>query len=147
MTLLILLIAVVSGFFNPMQGAANAELNKSLHTPVWAGATVYLLGFAGLLVAALAFRAKLPSSGALHAVPWWAWLGGVISIASTMAGLLLTQRLGSGVFTGASLTAAVICSVALDNWGLMGLKQHAATPGRLAGCALLIAGIWLVAKF
>jgi len=35
----------------------------------------------------------------------------------------------------------------LDQFGIAGMKQHAASPLRLLGCGLLVGGIWLVAKF
>lgn len=146
MTWFIALLALAAGAANPFQSATNAELNKQLHQPLWAGAVVYAIGLAGLLVLQLFVREPLPL-GAARSVPWWAWLGGLISIASTMAGLMLTQKLGSGLFTGLSLTAAILTSVLLDQFGAVGLQKHAASPGRLAGCALLVAGVWLVARF
>jgi transporter family-2 protein len=73
--------------------------------------------------------------------------GGLISIASTMAGLTLAQKFGSGLFTGLSITAAVVTSVVLDQFGLIGFRQHSTSPGRMLGCGLMIAGVWLVARF
>lgn len=142
---IIILIAAIAGAANPFQGATNAELNKQLQQPLWAGAVVYAVGLSGVLILQLFHRQAFPTGNA-GSVSWWAWTGGLISIISTMAGLMLTQKLGSGVFTGVTLTAAVVTSVLLDQFGLAGLKQHAATPGRMFGCALLIAGIWLVAR-
>ena len=146
MSWIIALLALASGAANPFQSATNAELNKQLHQSVWAGIAVYVSGLAGLLLIQFFLRQPLPL-GAMRSVSWWAWLGGLISIASTMAGLTLTQRLGSGLFTGLSLTASILTSVLLDQLGWLGLKQHTASPGRLAGCALLVAGVWLVARF
>ena len=144
---LIFLLALASGVANPFQAGANAELNKQLGQPIWAGIAVYTMGLAGLLLLQLFFRQPLPGLGrALSAHPW-AWFGGLISIGSTMAGLLFAQRLGSGVFTGLSITASVLTSVALDQFGLLGFRQHSAGPARLAGCALLIAGCWMVSRF
>lgn len=146
MSLFITLVALLSGAANPFQSATNAELNKQLQQPLWAGTIVYATGLLGMLLLQVIARRPISFHEAQH-VPWWAWTGGLISIASTMAGLMLAQRLGSGVFTGLSLTASVFTSMLLDHFGLVGLKQHTASPGRLAGCALLVAGIWLVAKF
>jgi len=140
------IVAVLGGAANPFQGATNAELNKRLAQPVWAGAVVYGTGLIGLLLVLAAMRQAFPS-GRASDVPWWAWCGGLISLGSTMAGVTMTQKLGSGMFTAASLTAAVVTSVLLDHFGAVGLKQHTASPGRLAGCVLLIVGVWLVAKF
>ena len=146
MTFLIALIALFSGAANPFQGATNAQLNKQTHSPLWAGIIVYSTGLLGLLLVQVFARQAFPAS-TLGKVNWWAWTGGLISLVSTIVGLTLTQKLGSGLFTGLSLTAAVITSVTLDHFGIVGLKQHTASPGRLIGCALLVAGIWCVAKF
>lgn len=137
------LIAVLAGAANPFQSATNGQLNKQLHQPVWAGIAVYATGLLGMLVIQAFVRQPLPV-GEFATVSWWAWLGGLVSIGSTIAGLLLVQKLGAGVFTSLSLTASLVVSVLLDQFGLLGLKQHSASPGRLIGCALLIAGVWLV---
>ncbi len=141
------LIALASGAANPLQSGTNAELNKQLGQPVWAGIIVYLTGLAGLLLILLVVRDPLPTMSQVMAVKPWAWLGGLISIGSTIAGLVLAQRMGSGVFTGLTVTASLVTSVVLDQLGVVGFRQHTASPVRVAGCALMIAGVWLIAKF
>ncbi len=147
-----ILVALIAGAANPFQAGTNAELNKQLGQPALAGLWVYLSGLLALLLAALALRRLTPAhlghaSHALGHVHWWAWLGGVISILSTLAGLLFAQKLGAGLFTGLSITASLIVSVLLDQFGWIGFKQHSASPARLVGCALLVAGVWLVSRF
>ena len=146
MTWLIALIALLAGAANPLQAGSNAQLNKQLHSPTWATLVVYATGLTGILVALLFTRNALPSRSAIASVPWWAWLGGLISIASTVAGLTLAQRLGSGLFTALTLTASVLVSVLLDQFALAGFTRHPLSPLRAAGCGLLIAGVWLVAR-
>lgn len=141
------LVAVAAGAANPFQAGSNAQLNRQLGSPVWAAVIVYASGLAGLLVVQLFLREPLPTAVRFAQVNGWAWLGGIISIASTMAGLTLAQKLGSGVFTGLSITAAVGLSTLLDQFGWMGFRQHTASPARLAGCVLLVLGTWLVARF
>ena len=147
MTWVVFLIALAAGASNPLQSGTNAQLNKQLGSPMWAGVIVYLSGLLFLLLIQMFVRQALPGTEKALLVSPWAWFGGIISIAATMAGLTLAQKLGSGLFTGLSLTAATISSVLIDQFGWIGFKQHTASPGRLAGCALLIAGIWLVARF
>ena len=139
------LIALLAGAANPFQSVTNGELNKQLQQPVWAGIAVYAIGLLGMLLLQAFVRQPLPA-GHLGGVSWWAWTGGVISIASTLAGLTLVQRLGAGIFTSLSVTASLVVSVVLDQFGLLGLKQHATTPGRLVGCGLLVVGVWLVSR-
>jgi transporter family-2 protein len=144
---LFLLLALVAGTVNPFQAGANAQLNKQLQQPVLAGMLVYASGFAALLVILLIRSHRLPNASSFAMVDWWAWLGGLVSVVSTMVGLTVAQRLGSGVFTACSLSASLITSMALDQFGLAGFRQHSVSPGRLAGCCFLTAGIWLVVRF
>lgn len=147
MSWLIVLVAIAAGAANPFQSGTNAQLNKQMGAPLWAGVVVYATGLAGLLLAQLFLRQALPSMGRLSGVSSWAWLGGMISIVSTMAGLTLAQKLGSGLFTGLSITAALVMSVVLDQLGAVGFCQHTASPARLVGCGLMVAGVWLIARF
>jgi transporter family-2 protein len=112
-----IVIALAAGAGNPLQAGANAELNHVTGHPLLAALWVYLSGLAGVLLLVVLMLPFFPVTfdrlaGSAAQVPWWAWMGGVISIGSTIAGLMLAQRLGSGVFTGLSVTAA--CWINLD---------------------------------
>jgi transporter family-2 protein len=141
------LLAIAAGASNPAQAGANAELKKSLDQPFFTAIAIYLSGFVGVLLMQLIARQPFPDSAKLSSVPWWAWTGGLISIAATVAGLTFAQKMGSGVFTGISVTASLAMSLVLDNYGWMGFKLHPASWPRLLGCALMVLGLWLVAKF
>ena len=141
------LLAICAGGANPAQAGANAQLNKSLGSTVWAGIFIYLSGLLGMLLALAIFRQTFPASGKMAETPWWAWTGGLVSLGSTLAGLTFAQKMGSGLFTGLSVTAALITSIAFDHFGLIGFKVHPVSPMRLAGGILMILGLWLIAKF
>jgi len=147
MNLIAYLVAIASGAAGPLQTGANAELNKQVASPLWAGIFVYASGLIGLLLAQIILREAFPTSSRLISVKGWAWLGGFVSIVSTLAGLTLAQRLGAGVFTGLTVTVSIATSVLLDHMGWIGFRQHSASPARMAGAALMIAGLWVVAKF
>lgn len=141
------LAAIAAGAANPGQSGANAELRKGLSAALWPAMFVYLSGFAGVLIIQIFMRETFPAAQKWAGVPWWAWTGGLLSIGSTVAGITLAQRMGSGVFTGLSVTAALIMSVFLDHMGWLGFKEHQASFPRLLGCVLMVAGLWLVSKF
>lgn len=144
---LVFLIAIAAGAANPFQSGTNAELQSHWEQSLWSTAWVYLSGFAGILLIQVFARQPLPKSAAVHAAPWWAWMGGLISIAATMAGVTLAHKLGSGVFVGLTLTASVIVSTVLDHMGWIGFKHHPASPQRIAGGVLMVLGVWLVSRF
>ena len=142
-----ILFALVAGAANPFQAGTNAELKTQLTQPLWATLWVYATGLAGVLLIQAIVRQPLPSGAQASSAPWWAWTGGLISIVATFAGLMLAQKLGSGIFTGVSITASILVSIAVDHFGLLGVKQHSASPLRMAGGALMILGVWLVTKY
>jgi len=144
---IIYLLAALAGAANPGQSAANAELNKRLGNLYISTAFVYGTGLIGVLILAVCVHRSLPAADKFAAVPWWAWTGGLLSIGATLAGAAFAQRLGSGVFTGITVTAAIVISIVLDHFGWMGLKQHPATALRILGSLLMIVGLWLTAKF
>ncbi len=146
MTWLVILIAIGAGALTPLQGT-NAELFKFWQQPLWTTIWVYLSALVGTLLIQVFVRQKLPTAQALHAAPWWAYVGGVLSIFTTVAALMYAQKLGAGLFTGLSLTASIIVSILLDQMGWIGFKQHSASPLRIVGGCLLVGGVWLVSKF
>jgi hypothetical protein len=73
--------------------------------------------------------------------------GRILSIASTLTGLTLAQKLGSGLYTGITLTASLLTSILLDKFGLMGFKPRPLSSLRMTGAGLMVAGIWLIARF
>jgi transporter family-2 protein len=147
MTWLFVFAALLAGTANPFQSGTNAQLNKQLGHPLWATVIVYSTGLVGLLIAQLFLKRSLPPAAAFAGISWWAWCGGLISLVPTAIGLVVAQKMGSGLFTGVTISASLVTSVLLDQFGLIGFKQHAASPARLAGCALMIAGVWLIARF
>ncbi len=142
-----ILFTLLAGAANPFQSGTNAELKTQLALPVWATLWVYASGLAGVLLVQAIVRQPVPVAVQINAVPWWAWTGGLISIVTTFTGLMLAQKLGSGIFTGVSITASIVASIALDHFGLLGLKQHSASPLRMMGGALMVVGVWMVSKF
>ncbi len=145
--LLIYLAAIAAGMSNPVQTGASAQLRKSVDNPIFAAAYVYFGGLVVVLFIELIVRQGWPGASKFAGVPWWAWTSGLLSVAATMAGIMLAQRLGAGVFSGISVTAALVTSIALDNFGWIGFKQHPASWPRILGGGLMIAGLWLVSKF
>jgi transporter family-2 protein len=141
------LFVVAAGSFSAVQAGANGQLRKSLDQPLLAALWVYGSALIALLIALPLTRLAGFSQSKVAEVPWWAWSGGLLSIMSTMAGLMLAQTMGSMFFTATTVTCSLVCSVWLDHFGWIGFEVHRANPLRLVGCALLLAGLFLVSKF
>jgi transporter family-2 protein len=142
--------AIVAGFLNTLQTGANATLNKSLGAPVWAALAVGTATFLTTLLAALAVTTvagQRPTLDAMAGAPWWAWIGGVLGAVYVLATVLIADKVGAAVFMGVTVTVAILTSLAMDHFGLLGFDVHKAGLARLAGGLLMMAGIGLIAKF
>ncbi len=131
----------------PRKPAQTQNSKNRIDQALFTAVAVYISGLIGVLLIQLFVREPWPAAQKLAATPWWAWTGGLLSIAATVAGLTFAQRMGSGVFTGISVTASLAMSLVLDNYGWMGFKVHPASWPRIVGCGLMVVGLWLVAKF
>ena len=126
-------VALLAGAANPFQSGANAQLNKQLGQPLWATVVVYATGLAGVLLALAFVRERLPGMGQVHGVAWWAWLGGLISIASTMAGLMLAAEAGLGGVYGAEPDGFAGDVHAAGPHGMGGVQAAHGVPGAVGG--------------
>ncbi len=144
---LLIPFVLVTGVLNALQTGTNTTLAKASGAPIVAALAVFVVGFVTLLVLAPFLGANAAAVGKLGQAPWWAWVGGVGGALFITAMLYATDKVGAGTFTGLTVTAAIVTSVALDHFGALGLKEHAAGLWRLTGAALMIAGVLLVAKF
>src|ERR1022692_4794934 len=147
MAWLLYLFVVAAGSFSAVQAGANAQLRKSLDQPLLAALCVYGSALIALLIMIPFTRLAGFGPSKAAVVPWWAWLGGLLSIVSTMAGMMLAEKMGSMFFTATTVTCSLVCSVLLDHFGWVGFEVHRVNPLRLVGCALLLAGLFLVSKF
>ena len=147
MSFLLVPLALLAGMLNTVQSGANATLNKGLEQPIVAALCVTLGNVVAYLVVGLFVGLRWPDIGKAAQLPWWAWTGGLCGAAYVLAVVFFAEKLGAAVFTGCTVTAAVLTSVALDHFGLVGFKQHAAGLPRLLGCGLMIGGLVLIARF
>lgn len=150
MQALLVVFAVVAGLLNTIQTGANNTLNKGLAAPFWAAAAVGTATFLTTIVAALAallLFGQRPAAAAIAEIPWWAWTGGVLGAVYVLATVLVADKVGAAVFMGVTVTVAIVASLAMDHFGLLGFEMHKAGLARIAGAVLMIAGLGLIATF
>lgn len=147
MTWILYPLVVIGGVLSAMQAASNSTLAKTMGQPAAAAVIVYLVGFLAVLAVSPFLGLQVSSLAKAGSAPWWAIIGGAFGTGYVLATLYATPQIGAGAFVGLSVTAAVLASVTLDHFGWMGLDQHPAGWGRIAGCVLMVAGVALVAVF
>ena len=146
MVTLLLLLCVAMGAGLQVQAGVNARLAEVLGSPLRAATISFLVGLVALaLVAAVATRgAHTRSPG--HA-PWWVWFGGFFGAFYVTVAIFAVPRIGAVPLALGVLAGQVGISLTLDQYGLLGFKQHAITLPRALGVVLVATGVALVRVF
>lgn len=138
---------VVAGALQAWGPPMNSVLRHALLNP-WLASLVSFLPIIALLSCLLLCQPiPLPSARGLQEMPWWAPLGGVVGAFAVIAGLMFVGTVGAGAFAGLTITANILMSLAIDHYGWFGVRAHELSFARLAGAALMVAGIALIARF
>lgn len=145
----ILLIAicacVVGGMLTALQGPTNAMLARPLNSPVNAAFVSFAVGTAALLLAVLALRTRPDWSG-VQALPWYAWLGGLYGVVFVVAAAYSAPRLGVASTVTLMIAGQLIASVVVDHFGGFGIPARPVNLVKVAGVALVFAGVVLVRR-
>ncbi len=108
------------------------------------GSAILIVAFGVVLATGNVGGSEGPS-GLLN-VPAWQLVGGFIGATWVAASAITVGRIGAGVVASAAITGQLIGSLAVDQFGLVGVEQETISVLRLAGAALLITGTALVAR-
>ena len=145
-TFLLVLLGLVAGSGIPVQASLNSALRQHLGRPEWATLANFGVGFVAMAAVLVVQRAALPTSAQLARAPWWTWTGGALGAFFVYATVVLTPRLGVATSLAVILAGQLVSALLLDGAGVLGLATREVTPGRLAGVALLAAGVFLVQR-
>jgi bacterial/archaeal transporter family-2 protein len=148
MNIVLALAALICGAVLTTQVGGNALLGKALDNPYIPAAANMVSGLLFTVPLLLIVHKPLPAIGQLRAAPWWTWLaGGFLGTAYLTGNILLAPRLGAAALVGLVVTGQLLFAVLADNYGWLGFAQHDASLWRGLGCALMIGGVTLIAKF
>ncbi|CAM1343426.1 DMT family transporter [Tenacibaculum amylolyticum] len=143
-SILYVLLAIAGGAIIPFHAGTNATFSRSVHSPIWA--TLFSMGvsLAVVLVLLVVMKPQTPNTVTLQNVPWWSWISGAIAVVYVVFTMLMAPKLGAGTFMASVIAGQMICSILLDNYGLVGFKQHPINWTKLIGVLLVIVGAFIV---
>lgn len=136
------LIVLVAGIGIAVQAPTNAMLARLSGSVVLAALISFLVGTVALIGAWAAFD-RTPVSAARGA-PLWAWIGGLYGAGFVTAIAFAAPRLGLAATLTIAIASQLATAVALDHFGLLGLRVDPVSLPKLAGIALILAGVVLV---
>ena len=140
------LLGIVAGFGITLQVGMNSRLRTLLQSANTAALVSFLVGTFALATLFVVTRAPVPDRNVISSVPWWAWLGGLMGAFYVAISTVVASQLGAAALLALGLLGQLTLALAADHYGWMGLPEHPITLARLAGVALLGAGVWLITR-
>lgn len=142
-TLLLACWTILAGIGIPLIGILNAGMAKSVGSPLGATAVMFAVACVVALLLTVAF-AGVPSVAGLVGAPGPSWLAGLLIGFYALSATVIIPRFGAGNFVGFILLAQLVTAAAIDQWGLLGMARQPAGAAKVAGFALILAGLALV---
>jgi transporter family-2 protein len=140
------ILGIASGFGLTLQVGMNSRLRTVLQNANSAALVSFLVGTLGLIALLVVMRAPMPARDTLAAVPLWAWFGGLMGAFYVAISTVVASQLGTASLLALALLGQLATALVVDHFGWMGLPEHPITLTRLAGVALLGAGVWLITR-
>lgn len=140
------MLGIVAGFGLTVQVGMNSQLRKVLQSAHLAALISFLVGTAALILLIVMLRNPVPERAVFASVPWWAWLGGMLGAFYVASSTVVAVELGATTLLGLALLGQLATALVIDHYGWLGLPVNPVTWTRLAGVALLGAGVWLISR-
>lgn len=141
-----LIAVVLAGGATALQAPTNAKLMSAVGSPVNAALVSFAVGTVALAVLALIGQTR-PDLAAAKALPWYAWIGGLYGVIFVVAATWGVPRLGVALTITLMVAGQLLVGLVLDHFGAFGQPVQPMNLGRVAGVALVIAGVVMVRRF
>ncbi|MFJ1460083.1 DMT family transporter [Nocardia wallacei] len=150
--ILIFVFMLAGGALRSVEAGCQNSLKLALHNVFLCGVISYAVALTGVgiifaVTLALSRHRHWPSRADLKAMPRWAPFGGLTGGAAIFAMITVASSVGVSTFNALIIAGQMLLATAMDHYGVMGFPRRRLTVQRLAGCVLLIAGSYLMAKY
>mgnify|MGYP000061846215 CR=1 FL=1 len=141
-TLALLVTAGVGGML-AMQAPINGHLGLHIGK-IQAALVSFVVGTILLTLIVFVFAGGMSQGVGVGAVPWYYFVGGLLGASYIATVIFTVGTLGAGGITAATISAQLVTSILLDQFGAFGLERQPFTLTRLAGVVMLAAGTYLI---
>ena len=139
----LLAVAAVGGTATAFQAHFMGLLDKRLGTIE----SVFITYFSGgVLIGLIMLFQRGGNLGAGGAAPWYAYTSGVLGLVIVGALAFSAPRLGLVAAFTVFVAAQFAVGALVDHFGWMGAAARPLNASRLAGMAVVLAGIWLIIR-
>ena len=129
-----------------VQIGLNATMRQHVGSPQAAALINFGIGTLALFVFVLLSRGSLPLLAQAGSAPWWTWAAGLLGAAFVASSTLLGPLIGGATFLAILVAGQMIAALAIDHYGVLNFPARPVDGWRIAGAALVVAGVFLLAR-
>jgi len=138
-----LLIAAVSGVAMALQGTVNSQLSQK--TNIWeATFLVHVIGTVTVTIIMFGFGLGRLSISKWISVPWYLYLGGILSVLIIFLVAMSIPKVGVCNATTAIIVGQVTAAVLIDHFGMFGVQRMPWGYSQLLGVGMFAVGAKLL---
>ncbi|MGZ4267814.1 MAG: DMT family transporter [Solirubrobacteraceae bacterium] len=138
-------VTAVAGGLIALQAPINSSLGRAVGS-LQAAFISFAIGTVALLVIASLSKGGMGAVGGARHVGWYYLTGGLLGAVYVTTVLISVRTLGAGGVTAATIAGQLAMSVAVDQFGWLGVVRNPISAGRVAGLVLLALGVFLVVR-
>jgi len=137
------ILAIICGAMIAVQASTNQVLLQHTGNIFWTAIMLFSLGLVTLLMLALVTGADRPSFSQLQLAPNWSFLGGIVVASYVVVITFLVPKLGVANAILLIVFGQIFAAVLIDHFGWFNVEITKIGIERLAGIALMLAGVYL----
>ena len=139
-----IVLAAISGAAMALQGTLNSQLSQKTSL-LSSTLVVHIIGTVVALTAVLIWKAPIFQHKWTE-VPWYLYLGGVLSVVIIALVALSISKIGVSNATTAIIIGQVGLAVIIDHLGLLGVQRIPWNPWQVLGLILFASGAKLLIR-
>ena len=128
-----------------LQAPINGRLGEAVGS-VQATLVSFVIGTVALLAITGLVRGGFGQIAEARHLSWIYLMGGLLGAVYVTTALIAVRSLGAGGVTAATFAGQLSLSLLVDQMGWLGVERSPVTIGKLAGVALLVAGMILIVR-
>jgi transporter family-2 protein len=138
-------LTAAAGGLIALQAPINSTLGRSVGT-FQAAFVSFAIGTVALTLIAMLAKGGMAQVGEARHLAWYYLSGGLLGAVYVTSVLVTVRTLGAGGVTAATIAGQLTLSVVVDHFGWLGVERSPVSVARIAGVALLAAGVFLIVR-
>ena len=140
------LLSILAGVAVAFQTGVNSQLRSDTNNPVLTALISFLVGTVALIILYFVFFKQSPMFPPATTFSWWKFTGGLLGVLYVTGVVIAAPRIGAANALAFIVGGQFIAAIVIDHFGWMNLPVTSISIYRIAGIALLLAGVYLIQK-